>query len=475
MAEDIKVNNLIINQLSNEKFATIEKDPTQLYLTPDTSIDASEKGVAGGVATLDSSAKVPTNQIPALPYLPTSGGTVVGTIIITPNAEQNCGIYFPGYNISYYQATDRILFSKNNAGLLIEPDGTLKQRQNNQDHKLLNASDKAIPNGVASLGADGKVPAEQLPLSSTGGKSVGEVFFSQSASATDNPGALPLWTGEYYSNASSLYPDFYNWVKSHTELCKTKEEYDSAIATYGECPFYVVDEVAGSLRLPRLANYLKMANDTDGVTQSGAGLPNITGEIGSFVSPYPITGAFTSAVSANTGQGGSGQVRKAIMDASKSSPVYGKSDTVTPAHTTLYPWVVAYTAAIPASEAQAAEFTGALSGKANTDLSNVSSNIDYVVESYSDESGNWYRVYKSRWIEQGGLTRFATSGTSVTFLKPFLNDTYSITTGAYANDIYTKSLNIYNKTATTFVGNATTDGAGSVETPFSWYACGQGS
>ena len=64
MAEDIKVNNLIINQLSNEKFATIEKDPTQLYLTPDTSIDESEKGVAGGVATLDNNGKVPESQLP---------------------------------------------------------------------------------------------------------------------------------------------------------------------------------------------------------------------------------------------------------------------------------------------------------------------------------------------------------------------------------------------------------------------------
>ena len=128
----------------------------------------------------------------------------------------------------------------------------------------------------------------------------------------------------------------------------------------------------------------------------------------------------------------------------------------------------------------------ALNGKAATDLSNgtkavqkdinriMPDDMDYVVESYSDEYGNWYRVYKSRRIEQGGLTTFATTGTSVTFLKPFLNDTYSITTGAYSNDIYTKSLNIYNKTATAFVGNATTDGGGTVQTPYSWYACGQG-
>ena len=36
-----------------------------------------------------------------------------------------------------------------------------------------------------------------------------------------------------------------------------------------------------------------------------------------------------------------------------------------------YPWIVSFTAAVPASTAQAAEFTGALAGKANMDLSNV--------------------------------------------------------------------------------------------------------
>lgn len=108
-------------------------------------------------------------------------------------------------------------------------------------YNILLSSDKDVANGIASLDSNGKIPAEQMPISSTGGKSVGEVFFSQSASATDNPGALPLWTGEYYANASSLYPDFYSWVKSHTELCKTKQQYDDAVNTYGECPYYVTD------------------------------------------------------------------------------------------------------------------------------------------------------------------------------------------------------------------------------------------
>ena len=58
------------------------------------------------------------------------------------------------------------------------------------------------------------------------GKCLGEVYVSQSSVAADNPGSLCLWTGEYYANASTLYPDFYAWVKSRPELCTTKATYE---------------------------------------------------------------------------------------------------------------------------------------------------------------------------------------------------------------------------------------------------------
>ena len=57
---------------------------------------------------------------------------------------------------------------------------------------------------------------------------LGEVYFSQSSLATDNPGALPGWTGEYYENGKTLFPDLYNFVKAHSELQVTKAQYDSA-------------------------------------------------------------------------------------------------------------------------------------------------------------------------------------------------------------------------------------------------------
>ena len=281
---------------------------------------------------------------------------------------------------------------------------------------------------AAKAAASAQAAAESAQNSR--GLAIGQLVWSQSSLAKDNPGCLPLWTGEYYVNASTLYPDFYAWVKSHPELCKTKAEYDSAIAAYGECPYYVADEVEGSLRLPKLVNYIKMANSTEGIAQKGAGLPNITGTfraIGTNSSSADdplVSGAFTAQAKGKGFSSASGNdVKNYEFSASKSNSIYGASDAVTPAHTTLYPWVCAFNAAVPASTAQAAEFAGALSGKANADLSNCPVSYDYVVESYSDDQGNWYRKYKSGWVEQGGV---ATAAGTITFLKPFANTNYSV-------------------------------------------------
>ena len=67
--------------------------------------------------------------------------------------------------------------------------------------------------------------------------------------------------------------------------------------------------------------------------------------------------------------------------------------------------------------------------KANTSLSNVDSNIDYVVESYNDGT-NWYRKYKSGWLEQGGLIDSSVSdGSTVNLLKPFKDTNYTFSLG----------------------------------------------
>ena len=255
-------------------------------------------------------------------------------------------------------------------------------------------------------------------------RSIGEVYFSQSALATDNSGALPLFTGESIASANTIYPEFYNWVLAHTELHCTSSEYESALSTYGECAKYVIG--SGSLRLPKLSNYIKMANSTEGITQKGAGLPNITGDWNSaqYVNGWSSNGAVYGIQNDSAEYNSSSQGMRAYFDASRSNPIYGSSDTVQPAHTTLYPWVVAYTAAIPASTAQAAQFQQGLSGKADTNLGNLStagkdlaSGLGMPSNRYIDltlgASGTTYTAPANGWLF---LDKVAASGNYIQFL-----------------------------------------------------------
>ena len=212
-------------------------------------------------------------------------------------------------------------------------------------------------------------------LMESAGLPMGAVYYSQSALTTDNPGAVPAWQGVFEQNGSQTYPEFFTWITSHTELCITKTEYDSDITTYGECPFYVLNETsAGNLRFPQLVNYIKNANSTDGITQSAAGLPNITGTFATFDTARYIketSGAFSSSTSTSTNSGlwneagtGNGAI---AFNASDSNSIYGSADTVTPANTTLYPWIVVNPSATSISQCVLLSQVGVANGVASLD------------------------------------------------------------------------------------------------------------
>lgn len=108
--------------------------------------------------------------------------------------------------------------------------------------------------------------------------------------------------------------------------------------------------------------------------------------------------------------------------------------------------------------------------KADTSLSNVLANIDYVVESYHDADGNWYRVYKSGWLEQGGIaTGNGTIPITVSLLKPFANTKY----WAFAT---LEQENTSNVCGQKYISTATTTSFQTYLQQGSgwWYASGQG-
>lgn len=235
------------------------------------------------------------------------------------------------------------------------------------------------------------------------GLAIGQLVWSQSSLAKDNPGCLPAWTGEYYPNAAALYPDFYAWVKSHPELCKTKAVYDELVNTAQGCLFYVVDEVEGSLRLPKYKLGGRVLVDSkqptatspswynlysDGWLEQGARYEtNVNIENITFFKPFASVPLVLTSVQSTsrtsyndfgidvynlTTTGFTKQDLRAVgMGWGWEAKGYAAG---TPMGNIKYPWVCAYNAAIPASTAQAAEFIQTVSEMQTSKLDKAASN-----------------------------------------------------------------------------------------------------
>ena len=99
-----------------------------------------------------------------------------------------------------------------------------------------------------------------------------------------------------------------------------------------------------------------------------------------------------------------------------------------------------------------------------------SNNVDYVVESWKDtNSYDFYRVYKSGWVEQGGKLTASAGASTSTFLKPFATSIYNFQVSPG-----------YSSTSGNDIGfsSTMTDTTFSIYSPTQvdvyWYACGQG-
>lgn len=254
---------------------------------------------------------------------------------------------------------------------------------------LLDSDMVVIDDGAQSYRVSGAQLREFLKVNFL---PIGTVVYSQSNLASDNAGRLPLFTGETIASADTLYPDFYAWVLSHTELQITAEAYEAALSTYGECPKYVIDTVNKTIRLPKLTSHIKMANVEQGITQyegvtgndfkhyhvfgynSGNNSGNFVASKINVAGTIPTVDSDTGLRGWNGSGGGGGFSSYSQPYGGNMITTYNTSDlpSCETAYTTVFPWVCAYNAAIPASVAQAAEFQNALSGKADVNLGNLS-------------------------------------------------------------------------------------------------------
>lgn len=176
-----------------------------------------------------------------------------------------------------------------------------------------------------------------------------------------------------------------------------------------------------------------------------AGLPNITGKAG--VQPgisgtYRLEGAFYTAdnnVRVDGGDSNSWSYPNLALDASRSSSIYGNSDTVQP-QSIKYPYIISiYNKIQNAAYIDLLELKENSVDKANITLDNVSniSGFRKLIEVYKGTNA-WYKIFSEYdpengsfvgyWCEQGGICSNipGSGGATVTLLKEMQDTNYWI-------------------------------------------------
>lgn len=191
-----------------------------------------------------------------------------------------------------------------------------------------------------------------------------------------------------------------------------------------------------------------------------AGLPNITGGGKDIegLTGGPSSGTYNEgALTLVKNPGGfvansSNYLGVLFFDASKSNSIYGASDTVQPSSALLIPYVKAFKGA-------SADSTDLAISEVANDVLRISADMvkkseaDYVVDSYHDAEGNWYRKYSDGWVEQGGINIPTGDdyNIAVSFLKAFKDTNYTLLVSAPIVDEAVSPSNAITATSTVMV------------------------
>ena len=358
----------------------------------------------------------------------------------------------------------------------------LAQNWATQTDGLVDETDYSAKKYALDAKADALLSKQYSQKASFG--NIGDVKYTVST-VVPNGGA---WCdGAEYTQAQ--FPDVYQMLVDGKLSSTDYSIFNNSVSTNGYCALFALDSSAQKFKVPKLLDkYVMDLADDVPVVGNGMAL-GISGVASSaVVTRYLLSGRTYSSLDrfgllcassvnglvGNTGSEGNFDGNTLVgltTDPEKSGII---ADTTSAKKVAvLKAYVVLYSSAAGASEVQAAEFIQGLSGKANTDLSNVSSNIDYVVESYQNGS-SWYRIYKSGWVEQGGVvgTEFDTTATSsnmtISLLKPFssVNYTVFVTLSTKYSTLDIDQIKLIAKTSTDFTTRYTCSK--------NWMACGQG-
>ena len=174
----------------------------------------------------------------------------------------------------------------------------------------------------------------------------------------------------------SAYPELWAWVQTDAPLI-TEAQWQTKAAAQKSVGYYSDGDGSTTFRLPRLVGFFEGTTAANVGAFTGAGLPNISGSTGAFYADFTVSapyGAFAVDVQrANVGAA-SGTVWAVSdsFDASRSSAIYGNSNTVQPESVGLVWCVRAFGAAVNQGTVDITALAQSLNLKASLTLDNLS-------------------------------------------------------------------------------------------------------
>ena len=219
-------------------------------------------------------------------------------------------------------------------------------------------------------------------------------------------------------SGTGAYADFVDYIagiyNSSLNYFCTEAQWQASVSQYGVCGKFVYNSTNNTVRLPKITGFIEGAG---GVSTLGnltaAGLPNITGTFtGAGESQAFGTGAFYVYGNNGAEVANSSAARDRVigMDATRSSSVYGNSNTVQPQSVKVLYYIVIATTEKTAIEVDIDEIATDLNGKADKDFTNVddsgtSSGAGWAMPSsaYDDltlgASGSTYTAPANGWVQ----------------------------------------------------------------------------
>lgn len=237
-----------------------------------------------------------------------------------------------------------------------------------------------------------------------------------------------------------------------------KDDVDALFSTTGVAWFYIWDEDNEQFYLPRSLWFDQYTNDPEQVNKfNEAGLPDITGTFNDVCTgPSPSTsGAFSSSYFTSAAYSSSqGQRRFFDFSASRSNPIFGKSDTVQPPSSNKLLYFVVGNTYVNQEDIDIAQVESGFNNKLNTDHSNDTK--PYITETYVNGTEGYILFSNNFSIQWGRLIGGVIESYTVNLLLEMADTNYSCSLSFFAspapyrNSFSAEYLTVWDLTTTSF-------------------------